>query len=387
MLMAGMALGRPRPAYIEIPLDVAAAALDAAPQPAAAPPHLFRPGPDHAAIARAAAAIGRARRPVVILGGGAVAAAAAARALVARIGAVAVTTIAGKGILPETDPATLGASLNEPATRALIDEADLVIAIGTELASPDHFLDLLPIRPPLIRIDLDPAVLARDHPAMLGILADAGLALAALDAALPEGPRPCWHQGCAAMRQAQHERLRRERPEHALVLDALARALPEDAILATDMTQIAYSGNGYYPSARPATWLHPAGFGTLGYALPAAIGASLAQPGRRVVALAGDYGIGFTLAELATARDLALPLPVVVWNNGGLGQIAQDMDRRQIPRLGVEIAPPDFARLAQGYGAAYRRPPTLAELAGALAEAAAQAGPTLIEITPEAARA
>ena len=112
---------------------------------------------------------------------------------------------------------------------------------------------------------------------------------------------------------------------HMQVLDAMRGALPADAIVVTDMTQIAYSGNTYYACATPRSWFHPNGYGTLGYALPAAIGARLGAPHRAVVALAGDGGLLFTIQELATAAELRLPLVIVLWNNDGLGQIRDDM--------------------------------------------------------------
>src|SRR5205814_1349080 len=106
---------------------------------------------------------------------------------------------------------------------------------------------------------------------------------------------------------------------------ALREALPSDGVLFTDMTQIAYLGNYAFAAERPGLWFHPSGYGALGYALPAAIGAKIAQPARAVVALAGDFGVQFTLQELMTAVELDLSLPLVVWNNGALGQIRDDM--------------------------------------------------------------
>jgi len=146
------------------------------------------------------------------------------------------------------------------------------------------------------------------------------------------------------------------------------------------MTQIAYLGNYAFPTERPGSWFHPCGYGTLGYALPAAIGARIAQPQRPAVALAGDFGVQFTLQELMTAVELELTLPVVVWNNGALGQIRDDMRAAGIAPLGVVGRNPDFVALAQACGAAGVRVRAAAALSEALHAALARAGPTVLEV-------
>ena len=164
------------------------------------------------------------------------------------------------------------------------------------------------------------------------------------------------------------------------MLDALRAALPDDGIVATDMTQIAYTGNCHFTCRRPRGWFHPQGFGTLGYALPAAIGAKLAAPQRAVAALAGDAGFLFTVQELATAAELELPIAILLWNNDALGQIAGDMVVRGIPEIAVKPRNPDFQALARAFHCKAIRPASLEELKLALAEAFQARGPTLIEV-------
>jgi thiamine pyrophosphate-dependent acetolactate synthase large subunit-like protein len=120
--------------------------------------------------------------------------------------------------------------------------------------------------------------------------------------------------------------------KHVAVLDALRDALPDDGFVASDMTQIAYTGNTFFEARGPRGWLHPVGYGTLGYALPAAIGAKLAAPERPGVVLIGDGGLLFTVQELATAAELRLPLAIVLWNNDALGEIEDSMARRGVPK-------------------------------------------------------
>jgi len=151
------------------------------------------------------------------------------------------------------------------------------------------------------------------------------------------------------------------------------------------MTQIAYTGATYLVCRRPRSWFHLQGFGTLGYALPAAIGAKLAAPARAVVAIAGDAGFLFTMQELATAVELELTLPILLWNNDALGQIAGDMRGRGIPEIAVKPRNPDFQALARAFHCRACRPESLEALKTALSESFRADGPTLIEVHETAA--
>jgi thiamine pyrophosphate-dependent acetolactate synthase large subunit-like protein len=163
-------------------------------------------------------------------------------------------------------------------------------------------------------------------------------------------------------------------------LRALRESLPADGVVFTDMTQIAYLGNYAFPAERPGVWFHPSGYGALGFALPAAIGARIAQPQRPIVALAGDFGAQFTLQEILTAVELDLTLPLIVWNNSALGQIRDDMRAAGITPIGVVARNPDFVALAHASGAAGVRVPDPAALAEALRDALRRPGPTLLEV-------
>jgi thiamine pyrophosphate-dependent acetolactate synthase large subunit-like protein len=146
------------------------------------------------------------------------------------------------------------------------------------------------------------------------------------------------------------------------------------------MTQIAYFGNYAYPVEEPGQWFHPSGYGTLGFALPAAIGAKISSPARAVIALAGDFGLQFTVAELMTAVEAGLSLPIVVWNNSALGQIRDDMVAAGIPQIGVIGRNPDFVALAHACGAEGYRVHDPAALTDSIRTALDYAGPTLIDV-------
>jgi thiamine pyrophosphate-dependent acetolactate synthase large subunit-like protein len=163
-------------------------------------------------------------------------------------------------------------------------------------------------------------------------------------------------------------------------LKALRDALPANAAVFSDMTQIAYLGNYGVSADIPGTWFHPSGYGTLGYALPAALGAKLAAPERAVVALAGDFGLQFTLHELVTAVELEQSLPIVIWNNGALGQIRDDMIATGIEPLAVVARNPDFPAFAAACGACGTRVTSPAALTQAVRTALKRRGPTLIEV-------
>jgi acetolactate synthase-1/2/3 large subunit len=128
----------------------------------------------------------------------------------------------------------------------------------------------------------------------------------------------------------------------------------------------------------------PIGYGCLGCALPMAIGAKLAAPDRPVAALAGDGGFMFSVQELATARDLALPLPIVVYDNSGYGEIRDAMDESGIPNLGTDITTHDLPAIARGFGVGGVRVTSAADLQGAVADALGATGPTVIELRPDA---
>ena len=173
--------------------------------------------------------------------------------------------------------------------------------------------------------------------------------------------------------------------KHMKVLGALRAALPRDGIVVTDMTQIAYTANCHFICRQPRSWFHPLGFGTLGYALPAAIGAKIAKPDRAVVALAGDAGFLFTVQEVATAAELGLALPILLWNNDALGQIAGDMVGRGIPEIAVKPRNPDFQALARAFHCHGVRPDSLGGLAQALKDSFKADRPTLIEVHQDSA--
>jgi acetolactate synthase-1/2/3 large subunit len=184
----------------------------------------------------------------------------------------------------------------------------------------------------------------------------------------------------AAVRQKARAGLDAGMQAQLAVIETVRDTLP-GAIIVGDSTQPVYAGNLYYDHDRPGGWFNAAtGYGALGYALPAAIGAALADPAATVVCLAGDGGFQFTLPEIGVAAELGLPVILLVWNNEGYREIETSMRSAGVEPVGVSPAPPDFQKIAVAYGIAAERLPSLEALPGALRRARASGKPCLIEI-------
>ena len=297
------------------------------------------------------------------------------------------TTYAGRGIVAGDAPLHFGSCLARASSVDVIAQADLVIAIGTELAEVDIWRSALGHSAAMIRVDIDPVVLADQQAAQTCILADATSVMAALDQAIPEALHTEWTaQQTAIWRTRWRSEIDAERPGILSVVDAVQAALPKDAMIYSDMTQFAYAAKEVWDMDRPGHWHHPYGFGTLGYATPAAIGGAIGRPGLPTVAIIGDYGFHYTLQELGVAVELGLPLPIILWDNGKLGEIEDSMTRAQIAPNAVVAHNPDFCKLAEAFGALATAPDSLADLPKVLTEAFNADRPTLIYLTPQTAR-
>ncbi len=376
------AAARPRPKHITVPIALLGAEAPPAP-PALIAARRARPDPED--VAAAAEWLLGAERPLFIFGGGAQAGAQAARALVASQRAASMCSFAGRGIIPDTAPQAFGPCLSRPGSAAVIASADLVVAIGTELADVELRRAQLGHEVPMIRVDIDPEELADEARAELPIQADAAAFMEELLALVEPHPKRSGGWGREEIQAAKAE-FRAEvdtvRPGTLAISDALAAGLPEETMIFSDMTQFAYVAKETWPMTRPGHWHHPFGFGTLGYALPAAIGGAVARPGLPTLAMAGDYGFQYTVQELGVAVELGLPLPILLWDNAKLGEIEDSMIRSQIAPNAVTAHNPDFLALARAYGAHAVEPASLAELVEMTNAAFAADRPTLIRITP-----
>jgi acetolactate synthase I/II/III large subunit len=377
---------RPRPVHIEIPTDIIRlpVELDAKAQAAALP---LRPAPRLEAVREAAGILEKANQILILAGGGASGAADSLRQLAEKLDAPVVMTVNGRGIVPGEHPLAVPCNPSLNAVRDVMKEADAILAIGTEFGSTDYdwYETGVPtLSAPLIRVDVDPEQAMRGYRAASVIVADAKATAEALLAALPERPR-----GNGATRA----KLARERVEGEDIpsiyraglslLHDVQTTLP-DAVMVGDSTQPVYAASVHYAAHAPRRFFASmTGFGTLGYAMPAAIGARIASGTRPVVAIIGDGGLQFTLADIASAVEANTPVVILVWNNRGYGEIKSFMQSRQIEPVGVDLITPDFVALARAMGAEAVSLARADDLPRLLTEAVTRDRPTLIDIDEE----
>ncbi|MEO3415231.1 5-guanidino-2-oxopentanoate decarboxylase [Roseovarius sp. CAU 1744] len=346
--------GRPRPVHIEIPLDLMGADAShlALPEQRSTPMRAPCIHPDQGSTF--AEMCQAAQRPIILAGGGARGAAEELTRLAEALNAPVVTTTNARGLLGDEHPLALNASPSLYAVRALVEQADLTIAVGTELGQTDY--DVYGSGPfqaggKLVRIDIDPQQLKRNARAELEILSDARAALADVVARVPEtGKANPLAEQVPGVRAAAAQGLSPLYARVARCLGTVWNTIP-DAVFVGDSTQPVYAGNDLLPIPATGRWFNSAtGFGTLGYALPAAIGAKAAAAERPVIAVAGDGGFQFTLTEMAMAAEADLPVSVIVWDNACYLEISNYMKEINVPPVAVDLVSPDFAAIATAYG-------------------------------------
>ena len=366
--------GRPRPVHIEIPVN-----LLTQPMPCDAlrdPIRAHRPGPCRDALALAAGRLALAEKPLILAGGGA--RHALITNLAEQLDAPVVTTTNGRGILPVGHPLSVPVSASFPNTRDLITEADVVLALGTELGATDYdFSERGDLAIPgfFIRIDIDPLQMQRPISPDLAMVSDAAKAVSAM-IDLDLTSRSSDGGARAARARSDIDGFSQAMRGDLALLAEVRDNLPE-ALIVGDSTQLTYAGNsGFEPAIAGGYFNSATGFGTLGYGLPAAIGASLAT-GLRCVCLSGDGGLQFVLGELAAAREIDAEVILILHDNNGYGEIKSYMLDRDIPPLGVEIYTPDLCGIARSCGWQILHPQRTGFIA-ALKEAARMDGPVMI---------
>lgn len=377
------ASARPRPVHIEIPVDllpVDASRLG----PARTLPVPDRPAAAESALAAAAKECARASRPLIIAGGGATAAADAILALAERLDAPVLMTTNARGILAQDHPLALPIWPGGDAGASVMAAADLILAIGTELG-PTDFEDRLAnhreLTGRLVRCDIDPEQTVRGRLPDLAVVADARDFTQRLAERIERRKAGDGALRTAKARAAVSNSLLRKQRACLNLLDLL-RDSANNAVIVGDSTQPAYAGCLAFGASAPSQFFSSAtGYGTLGYALPAAVGARLGrQTDGPVFALVGDGGLQFSLAEMGTAVEAQADIVMILWNNRGYGEIKSYMEGAAITPLGVDIYTPDFRLLAKGYGWGHMTADDPAAMAAAVTAALASRRPTVIEI-------
>jgi acetolactate synthase I/II/III large subunit len=370
----------PGPVFVEIPVDILTGDTSIAPpQKREETPVAFTVASD-AALDEAAHHLGEAERPVLWAGGGALRSGAWAQLaeLARRLDAPVATTYMGKGAFPADDPLSAGSACDEGAFKELLEDADVVLAVGTELGAETTGQYLLSLSGTLIHVDAAAERVGATYPA-LALPGDARWALAEL---LQRVARRSGDGAARAARMRERIETGLDQQDRALergLLRTIRAVVPTDAVTAWDMTILAYWAAAHFPATAPRTFHYPLGSGTLGYAWPAALGAAVARPGKPTLAVVGDGGFLYGTQELAAARQYDLDVVVLVVDDGGYGILREYQRDSFGETTAVDLEEPDYVALAKAYGVPAERT-TPEELAGALERAFARAGPALVHL-------
>ncbi|MFD9782651.1 thiamine pyrophosphate-binding protein [[Kitasatospora] papulosa] len=366
------------PVWVEIPQDVLLAgtvlpvvsALDATPR-------ALYPRPELTLVA--AHLLSNAERPVIIAGGGVVRSDAAGklRALAEKIDAPVVTTFGGKGAFPWEHPLSLRSWLEDRYTTDFLESADVLLVVGSGLGELSSNYHTFAPRGRVIQIEADAGKLESNHPA-LGIHSDAREALADLLEAVEPREDATAAERVRELLERVHDRIAaQDLTLEQQVLASVREALPDTSPSFWDMTILAYWAWSAFDARHPNTMHSAQGAGGLGYGFPAALGAAAADPTRPVLAVSGDGGAMYSIAELATARQYDLPVTWLIVDDGGYGILREYMTGAFGEATATELSRPDFVALAESFGVpAVRTSPE--SLAADLAEALAAPGPSVV---------
>ena len=344
-------MNRNRPVHISIPTDLLTLDIGSM---QARQLSVLQKRPTKDDLAKLEKLLADSKSPLIIAGGGAIHASNLLKEFAELIQAPVISTGNAKGILPHDHPLNAGVILPFEGARNLIEKSDLVFALGTEFSDVDIIYTgiRLPAPKRMVRVDVDRTQLNSPYDAHLGIESDIGSflqdSLESLRALGFAGGNPNVFEEVKA---ARHDiQWTDQSKSHFGWIDAISSALPENAIVSLDSTQLAYTAHHYQPWSTPSRWLAPYGLGTLGPALPMGLGAKVASPADPVLIIAGDGGFLFTLSELATARDIGGSITTIIWDNAGYGEIRDSFDRAHAPRIGVDVSSYDLVTIAQGFG-------------------------------------
>lgn len=379
-----LSTGRPRGAYIEIPLDLLMLDADLdIPQPYA----VRSLEPKAAEIEAAAKLLREASRPLIIVGNGVTASGANAQLarLAELLGAPVMLDGKSHDALPTDHPLAFPVSgyAYTREMRALIADSDVALVIDSRFGAGRPGLDKLRLPTAIIQVDREPSEIGRLFPVAQGIVGDARLALDALLAALQNDRREIAPrtEEVAQIKRTLQERMRQTYGDNLALLHAVREATPRGGIIVADMTRLGYASNEYLTLYEPRTYIHPAELCPIGCGLPLALGAKVAAPDKPVVALCGDGGFLLNAGELATAVQEQLEVVVVVFNDATYTAVKAQQQRRYSGRyIATDLRPPDYVALARAFGLQATLVSSPAQLSEVISDALQQGGPALIEV-------
>ena len=367
--------GRIRPVAVEAPWDVFGMKAEVA--PVAPLPPIAPPTPDPDAVTAAARLMAGARRPLICVGAGALAAGEAIVELATQLQAPVTSHRSGKGIVSEDSPY----GMSSVAAWNYWRECDLLIGIGSRLELPYMRWRWLPAGLKVVRVDIDPTEMVRLKPDV-GIVSDAALGTRALIDALGKTQlkRSAQTERFAAIKQRAHAAIQSVAPQMGFI-NAIREVLPRDGYYCEEISQVGFTSRFGFPVYQPRQYVTCGYQDNLGFGFNTALGVKVAHPGKAVVAVSGDGGFLFGVQELATAVQYGINLVTIVFNNSSFGNVRRDQIERYGSRfLGAELRNPDFAKLAESFGALALRADSPAELRSALERALAAGAPAVIEV-------
>ena len=378
----GMRNGRPRPAALEVPKDVLDATADAmVPAPTTRSP--LRAGPEQ--IEAAANALLDARRPIIWAGGGAITdgASEALTDLAETLQAPVVTTVTGKGAISETHPLSV---VVPPAhygpLRDYLAECDLMLVVGSHMGQLDTNEWTMQMPGTIVQIDVDPTEIGRNYPVDIAIVGDAGVAVRSLADAVSgsRGERTGQADEVAELKSGFRDRMEGRCPEAVELANEVQVAVADDGVVVGDVTTFAAWAYMLLEVNGPRSFLYPWGLATLGAGLPMAIGAAVARPDRRVLAICGDGGFLFTGTELATAVQFGINVVTLIINDAKFGILEPQQMARFGRTIMTDLHNPDFAKMAESFGAVGITVGGVDEVGPALREAFAADRPAVVEL-------
>ncbi|GAB88541.1 thiamine pyrophosphate-binding protein [Gordonia rhizosphera] len=336
-------------------------------------------------VAAAAELLRTARSPLIWLGGGAAGAGDAVAELARRLGAGILTSNSGRGIVDEADPLVVGNFATTAAVRALIDDADVLLAIGTHFRSNETASYSLRLPQQLIQIDVEPTTVGRVYPASVGVVGDADASVRAITEHLGAvSADEDWPARVSEVRDRVRADLTGYIGGYAEICSAIRAALPAESVIARDVTiPSSQWGNRLLPIHDRATNIFPLG-GGIGQGLAMGIGAAHARPDVPTLVIVGDGGLAVHLGELASLAGSGAPVIVLVFNDGGYGVLRNMQEKNGFRRSGVDLYTPRFDLLAASMDLPYRLVQGAGSIATALEHAVAHRGPSVIEVDVEA---
>jgi acetolactate synthase-1/2/3 large subunit len=339
------------PVYLGIPTNLLSEPVSAR-SVSAITPRPADPRPSTADLDRARALLARAERPLIWAGGGALRSGAGPVVgdLAVKLAAPVLTTYMGRGLLPPGHPCAVPGPVHAREVGDLWDEADVVVAIGTDFDGTNTQNWLMPAPPALISINVDETDANKSYPSDITLIGDARVVLEDLVSEVPsrEG-LPELERRLASVGASVAAWIEDDDEQAARLLDIVHRALPPEAVVVTDMCIPGYWLGGYWRVPRPRKLGYPLGWGTLGFGFPASLGAGLAGVGPTVCVI-GDGGFMYACGELATVVEARVPLTIVLVEDGGYGMLRFDQLLAGEEPFGVDLVQPDFAALAGSFG-------------------------------------